>query len=372
MDTTIAWRLCRAASEHSPHACIHALPGPAALNAFIAAVRPLIDPKDRPANQAIASLAEAVGQFDALIAQIPSKRRGLNALIEGTNPEAKDRGIRTASQGAFRAFSQLLGSEIEGNAIATIVLPPQQGATTCDILHVRVMERIRRLRDGAPIALCSTPYPARVADRAISEAFQTLAGEPFGDARDLIMEGESSPDLPPLDTRVVAGASVLVLPIGSPPATHAATIALGYRSNGVWSAWRSASQSHNWGSYRYSVPSRHAVNDLILHRSLWGGGLPEVLTHLQGSASDPPTRDRLAFELTELPLGIACAPAQALDESCHAVEISRVPTYGRAVHSAMRSAGLDPREFVMFRAKIEHPVPMMTLTWWCPLRDAPA
>ena len=137
---------------------------------------------------------------------------------------------------------------------------------------------------------------------------------------------------------------MLVLPPESSETNEHATVALGYRSRKVWDIGKTHERTHAYGSYRYSFPSRSAVNDLIMHQSLWAGGVPKVFTVMHGSGTGPPSQgDRTAFDMSVLPLETSSGPATPLSQDCRELTWSGAPTYVDAVRTSMRHAGIDPR-----------------------------
>lgn len=366
LDTTLVWRIVRAVRAPSPIGCVHRLPSPSGIAEFRSAIQSLPEVDGR-------ELDGAMRAFESLIDLFPSGRRGLNAAIEGWLPEARHAGLRTAAQDAFRAYSHLVGCQIDAHAIGTIVVPPAEGASAdvlCDTLHVRVLDRIRRLRDGAPVALCSTARPTLDHSVSACGVSPVRRSHDASDIRDLLL---STIGMKPheFSAHAVGGASVLTLPVGSPAVNESATIALASRAYGTWRAYRSREQETETGSYRYSVPCRASVNDLIVPQSLRSAGIPELLLHMQGTSTGDPMTDREAFELTRLPIPVSSSSGIALDASLSALEWNETPAYAESLRTAFAESGLDPRDFVAFRVRLDWPPPFVTLTWFYSLAEGP-
>lgn len=279
--------------------------------------------------------------------------------------------MRSAAQDAFRAYSQLVGCQVDAHAIGTVVVPPVAGSgpdPLCDTLHVRVMQRIRRLRDGAPVALCSTARPTLDCSRSAGGVSPVRKVHAPTDIRDMLLS-TSGMEPHEFSAHAVGGSSVLTLPVGLPTVNESAMFALASRSHGIWRAYRSRQQETETGSYRYSVPCRASVNDLIVPHSLRSAGIPEILLHMQGTSSGDPITDRAAFELTRLPIPVSSSSGIALDASLSALEWNDAPAYAESLRTAFEESGLDPREFVAFRVRLDWPPPFVTLTWFYSLAE---
>lgn len=362
MDTTAVWRVVRAALASSPISCVHNLPGPGALNDFRRAV-------ERHAAVGVPDLTVAVALFEELLEEFPSGRRGLNAAIEGWLPAARERGLRTASQSAFRAYAQLIGCQIKGMAIAS-VLTPSRTPGLMDLIHVRLMHDIQRMRDGAEITLCGSHVLSMAPEAHSLAAMQRLghSGPCLSIGDTLLDEFGSHP--PVVTGTAEAGrTSMLTLPVGSPPVNRPATIALGYRMEGAWRSRQTKTIKNEWISTRYSIPVRLSVSDLVVPRSMWRGGLPEVVVNLHGGAIANPDTDREVYELTRIPLGVSSGPAMTLLPDLSNLDWVGAPAYAGAVRFAFEREGLDPADFVGFRVVMDHPVPMSTLTWFFALPE---
>jgi hypothetical protein len=363
MDSTVVWRLVTASRASTPAGCLHGLPGPQSISM-------LFQEAERISPGAASGGAEALRAFEELLARFADGRQGLNAAIEGWLPEARTSGMRAAAQSSFRAMSQVLGCQILGNGIASIVVPSSTDGDVCDVIHVRLMHGIRRLRAGAPIALCSTPLieaaPSE-GDHGNASAIPTRVRVDGSEARrvsDLLLMEHCSDPLPVIATHSVSRALVMTLPTGSPRVNEETTLALGYRSDGAWQRYASERLSHEWGTYRYSVPSKWAVNDLLLHRDVWSGVLPEVMTHFQGTATPDGGSDRRTYELSRVNVGVQSSSMFELEPGCGALSDARVPGYQDAVAGALEAAGFEAKDFVGFRATMPHPITFMSLTWW--------
>lgn len=366
MDTTAVWRVLRAATAPSPIACVHVIPGPMGLADFRRAV---VEHGGGHGER----LGGAITGFEALLADFPSGRRGLNSAIEGWLPEARERGLRTAAQGAVRAFSQLIGCQVRCFAVASVLVPSEDEGYL-DLVHVRVLHQVRRMRDGAAISLTGTHILSLRPEAEPMDLTRSLGThERREDIRGFLLPAFGTRPAPELGAVRLGQTSTLTLPVGLPDVSQPVTIALGYRTRLAWRAARGGGIDTEWISNRCSLPTRTMVSDLIVPRSMWSGGLPEILITLQSGTPVNPDSDRAAYELTELPLGISCGPATLLSPDLAELGTGEAPTYLDAVRFAFQAEGIDPRSYVAFRASVDHPVPLSTQTWFYPLpaSDAP-
>lgn len=360
MDTTAVWRVLRAGTAPSPITCVHVAPGPTGLGDFLRAV-------EAQGLGGTERLGRAIGAFAGLLNDFPTGRRGLNAAIEGWLPEARERGLRTASQSAVRAYAQLIGCQMRCVAVAGVLVPSDE-AGYLDMVHVRVLHQVRRLRDGAAISVTGTHILSLLPDADPMDAACVLGThERCEDIRGFLLPEFGSRPTPELGAARVGMTSTLTLPVGSPAVSQTVTIALGYRLRRTWRTTRSGGLDFEWLGSRCSLPARSMVSDLIVPRSFWSGGLPEILVTLQGGTPVSPEADRAAYELTELPLGVSSGPATTLSEDLAELGTGDAPTYLGAVRHAFAAEGIDPRDCVAFRAAVDHPVPLSTLTWFYPL-----
>lgn len=358
MDTTAVWRVFQAATAPTPVACVHALPGLTGLSDFRRAV-------ERHAGVGFPDLALAISRFEQLLEEFPAGRRGLNAAIEGWLPAAREKGLRSASQAASRAFSQLIGAQAKGVGIASILTPSQDGADAFDLIHVRVIQDLQRLRDGAELPLAGTHVSSQDPSMESLQITRPLGpSRPITDIRDLVIPEFGS--LPPvsLGHARFGPMSVLTLPVGEPPVNESATVALGYRTLRSWLRDPDPASPPNWISRRSALPVRVAIDDLVVHRSIWNGGLPEMLLNLQFGGPINPSTSGHAYMLSEIPLGISPGPAKSLMSDLRELTWDDAPTYRQAVAHAFESESIDPADYVAFRVAMEHPVPMSTLTWF--------
>jgi hypothetical protein len=343
MSQQVSWGLFNAATARDAHTLASLLPGRRAMETFFdAALRHGVPPAsiDR-ARAAFARFEQSVerhagnrGEFESMMAD----------LGEGQDSAGSELKYKRA---AFRANTILWGRQAQAFCAATILHP---GATPgrLDEAFIKGLVGLRRTRRTTPMhtteVVWRTPAPGDppAAPRVPIDP-REVGPESIGLLRDFC--SRPTPEFRPRQGR--PGLRVHELMNDNLGRSGEVTYFTGdaYRDD---TAAPGTEGSLVGFSKIIDIPIQAYVGDVVIHKSAWGTGPPEVdvcAFHIDGSL-EYDEADRLP--MTE--------KSEYLGEGIDAARTPLIPRYADLLTYAIERMGWNPDEFRVFRCRVEYPV----------------
>lgn len=343
VDKVLASRLLKALRSPDAMAVVHRSPGPEPLRRVLSASAKLGVPADL-----LADAHAAVDRFEALIQTDIGDRSALEAILSVWVPEARRDFELRRKQAAYRAMSQLKGVEAGVYAEAAIFWPNADGRHI-DIVWVKAVSGLRRLRPGAPVHFTSQRRVEGVQGRRPSN----LAGEPVDSVHGAVVAGFSTDPVPRLKTQIVGEATHYLLDepgFGSASAVNLVTCEVN-RSEVPRFVPRSRNR-RAWASSDINLPTRTSQFDLLIHDDLFPGESPELRvydTTIRGQADvNDPTRDIDQFDLLET--------IESLGRGTRRFGSPAVPQYRTLLAHVCDTLGFDAERLRGYRVLSEFPI----------------
>jgi hypothetical protein len=346
IDKSVSHRLVTAIRKGDPLVTAHVIPGPEALRRIAKTAR------QQHVPEAVASRVEnAIEAFETLIGDEGGDRAGLDAIISGWLPSARERFEKLAKQTIYRGARQLKGLAADVHVAAHLIHPSTDGPW-CDGACVFGYLGLRRIRPGAGLKLGILHGTSNRAGRTL-----TLKKKPVEDPHDILWHRFCSQPEVELIVHHVPGSDDRVYELewrdAVGPNSVRSIIMCGFVEGALRRHRRRDDPRPKTGISEFViVPARALVFDVLVHADVYPDLQPRIRTVETGARgmSDPndPTRDSdvlpIAEHVESLGWGI---------ERCWAEEI---PDYIEMLREVCDTLGWDPQRFRAYRTRIDYPV----------------
>jgi hypothetical protein len=298
---------------------------------------------------AAARLRQAFDGYDRAAAVHAGNRRSARLMLKSQDPgeERSELGLRRA---AYEAGSFLAGIRARAH-LQTFIVSPGSSPQRADMIALRAMYDLERLRDGAPFSM-SRVKTARPGDAQFHDA-PVVALDPMapGQMVPLVRDFCSAP-LPtfaPAEREDGGVEDELVnWPVGK---TGAVTVVAGVAARDHFPTAPTERGELSRMGARVRVPCQVLILDELTDRRLWGDQTPEVevYSELGGDASWY-TRD-----LRGLRVPISTR-VERLGRGLSGIATPDIPRYRELLEFAFSARALRPDDFEGYRVRIEFPL----------------
>ncbi|MFT5732479.1 MAG: hypothetical protein ACJA2W_003468 [Planctomycetota bacterium] len=355
MTTVTASRLLKALSQPDPIAVLQLLPGPNPLRKMVDAAAQLGTDAEycEPAQ-------EQVTAFDDLIRDEAGDRGSLRAMLSAWLPEERREFEGQRRQTIFKALNELEGVACEFE-LASLILSPSTTPGDLDIVSVKCLLGIDRIRPDATVKLETRRIPDRAGDTNGSHTRVplTLDGEPALNGLHTVRLDDFC-NAPPAPLVVRQYENHVEYSLGPTGFGRSSKVDL------VIAEFNRAEPVHrkpNATNPPYffmlpEMPTRKAVFDLIVHKDVFDGTAPTVLSYNTNSvgpaAACDPKRDLDKRDCPE--------PMQLLGTGTHRVRMLEFPRYTTLLEHVGLKLGWNLDDFNVYRIAMSYPLVGRQLT----------
>ena len=362
LDKSLASKAIRAAQTEDPLAALLVLPGAQGLSMIARSAR-----RAGVAATLCDALVERARELDAIIAALPDGKADLEATLAGWFPQEMSRGERRARLAAHRSAVFLAGTSLEAAYECEIHMPGQNDGW-CDSITLAMRLGFRRLRLGSRHIVSGLPS---VANDYPGLTMSTLDGEPYDDGplKAVVREFSSDP-LPNFDVMPRGRGWMFAIGSASPDLGEPVDVATALRVRGICPRYATDELEYEHFTMALRKPTRALVMDLLIHKSMFVTGEPELTTRLYGEAPPPP---RIAHSPDGKPLFseydpiASSAELRRLGPGMEALASPLVPRVRDFVGFGLQKLDTTIHEFRAYRISIEYPLPGMQYRVWMPL-----
>jgi hypothetical protein len=345
IDRSLAWKVHRLVHARTAAEAAAFVPGQSAMEILCAAAR-----SAGADEAAISAVMEAFAGYDRAAATHVGDRRSARLMLTSDDPEGEGRAELGMRRAAYEAGTFLAGLRARAH-LQTYIVPPGSGPGLADMIALKGMYGLERLRSDAPFTMARVKT-AKPGDSQFHDA-PVRALDPMepGQMVPLIREFCSTP----LPTFVAAeresGGLEDELTNWAVGKMGAVTVVSGVYARDHFQTVANARQEESRIGARLRVPCQVLVLDEIVDRRVWGEGSPEVEVYgeLSGDASWY-TRNLRGLRV---PISVQ---VEAMGSGLGAWTTPEIPRYEELLSFAFESRGLRPEDFDGYRVRIEFPL----------------
>ncbi len=344
VDKVLTHRVLKAVRGSDPLATAFHAPGPDPMRRFLRRA------KSRGVERARVSRAEAaVRQFESLVRDELGNRSALASVLASFLPEARREFEVRRKQSAFRAMSELFGSEAEV-ALSSVFLHPAADPESIDIVWLMGSLGLRRLRPGVTVKFATKRHGLDEVDPSLPDS---LFGEPGSPATDYRLERFCGAAPAPLVIQRTGDALHYVLgESGFGPGSLVDLVLAEVNRAEIPRTVPVGSGRRGWFYASTTIPSKLMLFDVLVHRDIYPESDPELLLYssLENGIADVNdiTRDIDRLDLIET--------VEDLGTGLERIGAKSSPRQGELTRYIMEKLGWNPDEFRVWRACVEYPV----------------
>lgn len=355
MTTVTASRLLKALSQPDPIAVLQLLPGPNPLRKMVEAAAEL-----GAASEYCEPAERQVTAFDELIRDEAGDRGSLRAMLSAWLPEERREFEGQRRQTIFKALNELEGVSCDFE-LASMLLAPAKEEGKLDIVSVKCLLGIDRIRPDATVKL----ETRRIADggdetgKCSPRVPLNLDGEPAVDGLHTVRLNDfcNAPPAPLVARQFGNMVEYSLGPTGFGRGSKVdLVIAEVNRSEPVHR--QPSTERPPYFFMLPEMPTRRGVFDLLVHRDVFGGASPRMLsyntTSLGPSAALDPARKLDERDCPE--------PMQQLGNGIHRVRMLEFPRYTTLLEHVGEKLNYNLDEFKVFRIAMSYPLVGRQLT----------
>lgn len=343
LDKVLASRVLKTVRSGDPLAAIHRAPGPEPLRRVLRAMS--------KAGVDDAVIDEAVGAiegFERLIRDDVGDRSSLDAIVSAWVPEARREFELRRKQSAFKAISQLNGTQAE-TLMASVFLHPTDDGTHLDVVWINGLFGLHRLRPGASVRFAtrrlSHPEPGRAAF--------TLDGQQVESQADLMLDEFCSTPTPGLGIHRVGDSILYTLQDNGFGPRSATDLVFAEANRGEVKRYaKPGVRRKTFVFAENSTPSKVLQFDAFIHESLFEGSDPALRiydTSFEGVADvNDPRRELDRLEMMESVESLGMGVSR-----CRSADVGR---YGELLQTVCERLRWDGGRFRGYRCRIDYPL----------------
>ncbi len=347
LDPNLPRRIAQAVEQETALQALSLLPGEDGVEIFIDAVTDMVDGK------LIDTAVEANAKMNEIIKNEVGGRSRLPALLAASIPSARTRVERSAKRAAFKANGQLLGCHADLQLSTFVLNTIDKDGNNCDALTINGVRGFWHHGEVVKVPFAAGYSYAEDGVEQPDPGLETVAGQPIKEENyfGLIQEYSSSP-LPDFELVADAERKHLVL---SPKQkmftdTHDLVFGLVDRNAPILEDETDAIKFSL--SITPAVPTKMVIFDVLLHKDAWQDVESELgffrvssrgLVH--ADTFEDRHIDQIHFEEQLEEFKIGALPS-----------IKEMPDYREMVHDTMEKLGWNPKEYRLYRAKIQFPM----------------
>jgi len=343
LHKTMAWKIFRVAHSSDPLDEAGCIPGPEGIEIFLrAAAR-----HDVP-ELLLREVREAVKGFRSLAELHADDRPSLDAMLRGMSPRAgAPSDLRSARRAAYRCASYTWGEQTQARILSVIYAPTDP--STCDVVTIRGVIGLRRMREGVQLALTRTIEHDSGRPNASKSGAQAI--EPEGVAGGVPLLRAFCSSVPEVVPETQPDGS-LVYRFGDGRVGNAAAITAftgDIRRNLVGAIHRDEANAINAVLMRVLKPTALSVVEMWAPPGLWRcAPIGHLLCALERNPVTSPPETWRELVLVESAEHRGCG--------IDAAELREVPEYPAVIARVFSRLGWNVEDFESHRMKVEYPV----------------
>lgn len=349
VNKNLAHRVCTSLGKSEPLGALLAMPGPGPLKRLV----------DRAAErgasgEACRAAREAVYRFDDLIRSVADDRTSFDSIVSEWVPEVRSQVDAAARQSVYRGMRQLLGVFAETKFNVCVFKRSDSRPGRVDCLALDGQLGVRRIQSSGRLFLTIS-----------SNNIGHSKGSPT--TRSVLTEFCSSP---PPEFKIIgsdASATYEVQWAEKVGKASSRDIVVGEMRRGAYLLGRPNPDEAYTGIVDcLSVPARTFLSDVLFHRDVYPGAIPEFRVFTTGTkgivAANDHSHDHERIKID--------AEIQAIPEGRVADTMTpEVPAYRRLLETQIAAAGWKIEEFRAFRIRFDYPIFDSQMQWIFPLPE---
>lgn len=360
LDKVLASRVLKTVRSGDPLAAIHRAPGPEPLRRVVRAMG--------KAGVDVAVIDEAVSAiegFERLIRDDVGDRSSLDAIVSAWVPEARKEFELRRKQSAFKALSQLKGTQAD-TLMASVFLHPTPDGSHLDVVWISGLFALHRLRPGASVKFATR----RMSQPAPGRAPCTLDGQRVQSQAELMLKEFCSAPTPRLEVHEIGDSILYTLRHNGFGPRSATDLVFAEANRGEVARYaKPGVHRKSFVFAEVSTPSKVLQFDAFVHEQLFPGSDPSLRiydTSFEGVADlNDPTRelDRLDMMEAVESLGVGVS-------RCRSADVGR---YGELLQTVCEKLGWDGATFRGYRCRIDYPLygTQVAMSWDQPHAASP-
>lgn len=330
-------RVLKALAQTDPVALVNLMPGPTPLRRMVRAA----GRRGAPTRRA----HEAIDAFEALIRDTAGDRSTLSSILQAFLPEARQEFLLRRRQTAFKAMSELRGVSCRTN-FSSILLWPAEDGRSLDAVSLQGMFGLTRLRPGVHVKFGTRRMTTEHGPRHPVR----LDGRPLSDLSDARLDEFCHAPPAPLETHVHGDDVLYLLGPGGFGPDSGVDLVLAEVNRAELPRELPEDGRKLFFFHAITTPSKRAVFDVFVHRSLFEGApeltLYDTSGHGLASPNDPLRAvDRVPSEASLVTL------ENPRDFGTH-----EVPNHARLLSHALGQLGWSADELRGYRFQCDYPL----------------
>jgi hypothetical protein len=338
VNTVLTSRLIKAAQQDDPLAVTHMMPGPEPLRRLLrAAERKKVD------RALIEQARTAVNRFARLIDVEAGDRSGLDAIISGWLPDARQRVELIAKQSVFRGMSQLLGMSSEVEHHCHILYPSRDATERADLLWIAATRGLRRVRPGLLVTYDTVHFAAPML---------TIGGRPVEGLDGLLLAQFCSHPLPQLQVCRTNNVMRYMLSGDGVGVQSAVNLVHGTLLPQAKEMRRAAGEPPRKTSVAVGVgtPTKALLFDVLMHPDVYPEQVPALKLFRTAGIFE---RSHVRHDANRLDV---IETVQPLGKGVAKFRVAETPAYQDMIRHACAERGWDAAALHGFRCRIEFPM----------------
>lgn len=351
LDTKLGWKLHWLLLSADPFAAALFVPGRAGIGIVADGLR-----RGGASAGKVAAVETAGEAFHRCVTRHAENRAGFDTLLgaHASDDRASVEHRRLAYQGA----RSIWGIESRVNMLTYIVRPSEDGEDM-DVVSIRGIFGCQRLREHVPWRVGRTVM--RKPETGVSASFRrepvdpSLRGRAPGDELPVLAAYCSDP-LPAID-RVPGPHGAVEFQLGPGPVGKRGQFDLvtGEVVRSMQPRFAEAGDPPLRMRFGVRIPTRQAVFDVLMHRSMFARTAPRVVVLSDLFASELGSRHQPADELPGVP------ELESLRASPERLAIDDAPRFADAVDETLAVLEWGPEGFDVFRVRVPYPAVPTTM-----------
>ncbi|MCA9310357.1 MAG: hypothetical protein KDA21_04075, partial [Phycisphaerales bacterium] len=343
LDKVLASRVLKTVKSGDPLAAIHRAPGPDPLRRVVRAmVKAGVD------TSATDEAVSAIDGFERLIRDDVGDRSSLDAIVAAWVPEARKEFELRRKQSAFKALSQLKGTQAD-TLMASVFLHPAADGTSLDVVWINGLFGLHRLRPGAAVRFATR----RIAELHPERAPCTLDGQRVQSQAELMLTEFCSTPTPGLEVHEIGESVIYTLQDNGFGPRSASNVVFAEANRGEVARFaRPGVNRKTFVFAEVSTPSKVLQFDAFVHEDLFSGSDPSLRlydTSFEGVADlNDPSRelDRLDMMESVESLGMGLSRCRSSD----------IGSYGEILRRVCETLDWSSGTFRGYRCRVDYPL----------------
>jgi hypothetical protein len=343
LDKNLAWKLSRVVGAEDAEDAIQFVPGDAAFDIFIRAV------KDAGGATELRRRAEgAIRNFQAAVIRHLGDRPTLDLVVDGLQDEGRER-LGVARKLLFRGSSGVLGVQAKALMHTMILAPSQLNAEMLDAVRIGGWIDFRRIRSDARWVLFRRKLRSHPVDLHLEEPIDPACG-PDGPR---ILREFCSPSMPEIHTRIEESTYVDELGRSSVGNSGLFNCISGHIIRTLGSRFATPDDPTATLHSYVSAPVENLQIDLIVHRDcefIMEHRFDMYTMFTSGGSTNLKERDILPIRAEKT--GVTDMEGTEMEG---VVRSPHFPSYGKVLERAFARMNWSPQEFLAVRYSVPYP-----------------